>query len=139
MCNVVAGLLFLVLALGALGAEPIKVADPWVRAVPPVSSVTAVYMVIENTGDTNDKLIGVRTAASKYSDIHTTTIDQHNVASMLKVEYLPLPSGKIVELIPGGAHIMLRELYRPVKIGEKIEIDLIFEKSGTIRVQAEVR
>jgi len=94
MCNAVAGLLFIVLALGALGAEPIKVVNPWVRAVPPVSSVTAVYMVIENTGDIDDKLIGVRTTTSKYSDIHTTTIDQHNVASMVKVNYLPLPSGK---------------------------------------------
>ena len=139
MSNVVAGILFIISALGALGAESIKVSDPWVRAVPPVSSVTAVYMVIENTGDADDKLTGVKTAASKYSDIHTTSIDQYNVASMLKVEYLPLPSGEIVELKPGGSHIMLSELYSPVKAGEKVEIDLVFEKSGTIRVEAEVR
>jgi len=139
MCKVIAGILFIISALGASGVESIKVSDPWVRAVPPVSSVTAVYMVIENTGDEDDKLTGVKTAASKYSDIHTTTIDEHNVASMLKVEYLPLPSGEIMELKPGGSHIMLRDLYDSVKAGEKVEIDLVFEKSGTIRIEAEVR
>lgn len=139
MSNVITGILFIVSALGALGAESIKVSDPWVRAVPPVSSVTAVYMIIQNTGDADDKLTGVRTDASKYSDIHTTSIDEYNVASMLKVDSLPLPSGEILELKPGGSHIMLRELYSPVKLGDKVEIDLLFEKSGTIRIEAEVR
>lgn len=139
MRNVIVGILFVVSALEALGAESIKVSDPWVRAVPHVSSVTAVYMVIENTGDKDDKLTGVNTAASKYSEIHTTSIDKHNVASMLKVDSLPVPSGGILELKPGGSHIMLRELHSPVKAGEKIEIDLLFEKSGTIRIEAEVR
>ena len=139
MTYVITGILFIVSALGALGAESIKVYTPWVRAVPSVSSVTAVYMVIENTGDVDDKLTDVKTTASKYSDIHTTRIDQYNVASMLKVEYLPLPSGEIVELKPGGYHIMLRELYSPVKVGEKVIIDLVFDKSGTISIEAEVR
>lgn len=139
MSNVIAGILFIVSALGAFGAESIKVSDAWVRAVPPVSSVTAVYMVIENTGDADDKLISVGTSASKYSDIHTTTIDEDNVASMLKVDSLPIPSGEILELKPGGSHIMLRGLNRPVKAGDKIEIDLLFENSGPIRVEAEVR
>ena len=139
MCNVIAGILFIVSALGALGAESIKVSDPWVRAVPHVSSVTAVYMVIENTGDADDKLTGARTDASKYSDIHTTIIDKDNVATMVKVDSLLLQSGEVLKLNPGGSHIMLRGLNRPLKAGEKIEIYLLFEKSGAIRVEAEVR
>lgn len=139
MSNLIAGILFIVSALGTFGAESIKVSAPWVRAVPPVSSVTAVYMVIENTGDADDKLTGVRTSASKFSEIHTTSIDEDNVASMIKVEFLTLPSGKIVELKPGGSHIMLRELTSPLKSGEVVEIDLLFEKSGTIRIEAEVK
>ena len=58
---------------------------------------------------------------------------------MIKVDSLSLLSGDTLELQPGGAHIMLRELHRPLKAGEKVEIDLLFEKSGTVRVEAEVR
>jgi copper(I)-binding protein len=140
MCsNIVAGILFVVSALGAFGAESIIISDPWVRAVPSVSSVTAVYMVIENRGDEDDKLIGVDTSASEYSEIHSTIIDENNVASMLKVHSQPIPSGESLELKPGGSHIMLRELNNPLKVGEQVEIDLLFEKSGTITIQAEVR
>lgn len=130
---------FIIFPLSALGGELIKISDPWVREVPPVSTVTALYMVIENTGDKDDKLIGVKSEASKSAEIHTTSIDDNYVATMEKVDALFIPAGKRLELKPGGSHIMLRELKKPLKTGDKVEIDLIFEKSGVVRVVADVR
>jgi copper(I)-binding protein len=114
---VTAALLLILSASTVLGADSIVINDPWVREVPPVSSVSAVYMVIDNTGDEDDKLTG----------------------TMIKVDYLTLPSGEQTELKPGGSHIMLRELKSPLKAGDKVLVELIFEKSGTKIIEAEVR
>lgn len=134
-----AALLLILSASTVLGTDSIVIHDPWVREVPPVSSVTAVYMMIENTGDEDDKLTGVSSNASRYSEIHTTRVDENNIATMEMVDYLTIPSGDTTELIPGGSHIMLRELKSPLKAGDKVLVELSFEKSGTKTIQAEVR
>jgi copper(I)-binding protein len=136
---VTAALLLILSASTVLGADSIVINDPWVREVPPVSSVSAVYMVIDNTGDEDDKLTGVRSKASRHAELHTTKIDDNNIATMIKVDYLTLPSGEQTELKPGGSHIMLRELKSPLKAGDKVLVELIFEKSGTKIIEAEVR
>ena len=136
---VTAAFLLIIFATTLHGADSIVIKNPWVREVPPVSSVTAVYMLIENKGDEDDKLTGVSSSASRYSDIHTTRIDENNIATMEIVDYLVIHSGETVELKPGGSHIMLRDLKRPLKAGDKVLVELTFEKSGKRIIEAEVK
>ncbi|HLE24986.1 MAG TPA: copper chaperone PCu(A)C, partial [Thermodesulfobacteriota bacterium] len=49
------------------------------------------------------------------------------------------PSGKSVELKPSGSHIMLIGLNKSLKAGDKIELDLKFEKFGIIKARAQVK
>ena len=58
---------------------------------------------------------------------------------MRKIDKLDIPAGGKVELKPGGYHIMLIELTRELKAGDKVEITLTFEKAGDVKVTAEVR
>jgi periplasmic copper chaperone A len=139
MRKLLAIVLFIILYFPALGGGLIKITDSWVREVPPVSSVTAVYMVIENAGDTDDKLVDVKSEASKSAEVHSTKVDENYVATMEKIDALPIASGERLELKPGGSHIMLRGLKKPLKVGDKVDLDLIFEKSGVIRVEADVK
>jgi copper(I)-binding protein len=44
-----------------------------------------------------------------------------------------------VELKPGGFHMMLMGLTRPLKTGDKVQLTLNFEKAGKIPVTAEVK
>ena len=120
----------------SLGASRIEVKKPWVMEVPPVSTVTAVYMVIENSGDEDDRLIGVSTGAADSAEIHTTSVDERSVVSMKKSESLDIPSGGAVELKPGGSHIMLIGLGKPLERGGQVELDLKFEKFGAVKVRA---
>ena len=59
------------------------------------------------------------------------------------VDSLALPAGKIVELKPGGYHIMLMQLKRPLKEGESVAISLVVENADrtrkTVAVKAVVR
>lgn len=116
-------------------AQPkIEVKDPWVREVPPTSKMSAAYMVIENKGRESDKLIDAVSNASKMTEIHETVEGR-----MRRVKAIEVPAGGRVELKPGGYHMMLIDLNKPLKEGDKVEITLKFEKSGEIKVQAPVK
>ncbi|MFN7065994.1 MAG: copper chaperone PCu(A)C [Aquificaceae bacterium] len=124
-----------ILLTGLVFAQPkIEVKDAWVREVPPTSKMSAAYMIIENKGKEVDKLVDASNNASQITEIHETV-----EGKMRRVKALEIPAGSKVELKPGGYHIMLINLNKPLKEGEKVEITLKFEKSGEIKVDAPVK
>ncbi|MEE9252822.1 MAG: copper chaperone PCu(A)C [Thermodesulfobacteriota bacterium] len=122
----------------SLGAPSIEIKGAWVREVPPVSSVAAGYMVIANTGDEDDRLVGVSSSVSKFAELHTSEVDDKGVAKMKKLDALSVPAGASVELKPYGTHIMLIELTKPVREGDEVLFELVFEKTGTVTARAKV-
>ena len=49
-----------------------------------------------------------------------------------------VPARGALKLEPGGKHLMLIELYRPLGSGESVELTLCFEKAGTRSVSVPV-
>jgi len=135
-------LLAMILTLGYLSVSyaeaQIEVTDSWGRETPPGTSITALYMNIENTGAEDDTLRSVSSNISKSAEIHNTSVDENGVAKMEMLESVPVPARKSVRFEPGGMHIMLIELEKPLKSGDKVDIELVFEKAGRLNVQAEV-
>ncbi|MCS7262365.1 MAG: copper chaperone PCu(A)C [Aquificaceae bacterium] len=124
-----------VLFAGVAVAQPrIEVRDAWVREVPPASKMSAAYMVIENKGNQPDKLIDAKNNASEVTELHETV-----EGKMRKVKAIEVPANGRTELKPGGLHIMLINLKRPLKEGETVELVLKFEKAGEVKVNAPVR
>ena len=117
----------------------IVVEGAWVGEVPPSSSVAAAYMTIKNEGNADDKLLSVTSSISGSSMIHQTVVDEESVAKMEMVDVLVIPAGKSVVLKPGGTHVMLMDLKKPVTGKEKIELELKFENAGDIKVEAPVK
>ena len=56
---------------------------------------------------------------------------------------LALPAGKAVALKPGGYHLMLLDLKRPLKTGDTVPVTLVFEgadkKRETVEIKAPVK
>jgi copper(I)-binding protein len=48
------------------------------------------------------------------------------------------PPGRIVELKPGGLHLMFVDLARPLQKGERVKGTLVFEKAGKLEVEYQV-
>ena len=74
-------------------------------------------------------------------EIHEMAMDG-NVMRMRAVPALELPAGKAVELKPGGYHVMLMDLKKPLAAGETVPISLVIETAGkreTVEVKAPVR
>jgi copper(I)-binding protein len=112
----------------------------WVRGTVVGQTTAGAYM--ELTSDRRASLLGAESPAAGSAEIHEMRIEG-NVMRMRAVPRLELPPGKTVELRPGGHHMMLVDLKRPLKKGDLVPIRLKVELSDktvkTIQVLAEVR
>lgn len=129
-----------VCAVPAAAAQPAGVKDAWVRAPAPGQKVAAAYMEI--TGRTRIWLVAAASPLAARAELHGTTMEG-GVMKMRAIDKLELPGGKAVRLAPGGMHIMLIDLKRALKPGDKVPITLTVLREDASRtlftVQAEVR
>lgn len=51
---------------------------------------------------------------------------------------LTIAAGKSVSLSPGGYHLMMMDLKKPLRAGDKVPVTLNFEKAGPVSVTLEV-
>jgi copper(I)-binding protein len=99
---------------------------------------SAIYMVIYNQSNQNDRLIAAKTDVAESVEIHQTRME-NDIMMMQKVDGVDIPANSKVELKPGGYHIMLINLKKDLRAGEKLAFTLVFEKQGEINLEAEVR
>ncbi|CAM5767784.1 hypothetical protein LMIY3S_02279 [Labrys miyagiensis] len=119
-------------------AGTLVIHHPWARATPQGAPVGGGYVVIENTGDQPDKLIGGSFAASSGFAIHQMSM-KDGVMSMAPVEGgLDIPAHGKVELSPSAIHLMFTGLKQQLKKDDRIDGTLVFEKAGTVVVQYKV-
>jgi periplasmic copper chaperone A len=109
----------------------IEIKDPWARATPGGAQTGAVYVTV--TSPTGDRLTAVSTPAAKEAQLHSMSMN-NGVMQMRQVDGVDLPAGKPVTLGPGGYHIMLMGLAKPLVEGQSFPMTLTFAKAGTKEV-----
>ena len=112
-------------------ADSIRVTHPWARATVTGQKVGGVYMQI--TSARAARLVGVTSPWAEAAEVHSMTMDG-DAMRMRAVGALDLPPGIRVELAPGGYHIMLFDLKKPLLAGQKVPLTLLIKESGK-RVQ----
>jgi copper(I)-binding protein len=115
----------------------IIVSDPWSRPSPPSSSVGSVYLTLRNVGRNPDRLIGVRTPRAASAGIHET-VRRNGMVEMNTLSEVALPPGSSVEVKPGGLHIMLIGLTRPLTAGAEFPLTLVFAGAGPLVVTVRI-
>lgn len=108
----------------------VAISDPWVRATVPMQKATGAFMLLSSKQ--HKHLVEARSAIAGAVEIHEMTM-QDNVMRMRAVQSLDLPAGKLVELKPGGYHMMLIGLKQQVKEGDLVPITLTFEDTNRKR------
>jgi copper(I)-binding protein len=129
--------LLLISSAGAheLKAGSITVEHPWAR--PAAAGNSAAYFVLENAGAA-DRLIGVSSEVAGSVGMHSTTIDAQGIGRMVPVQAVDVPSGAEAKFGPGGLHVMLVGLTKPLAEGQTFPLTLTFEKAGAITVEVAV-
>ncbi len=120
-------------------AAALTVSNAWVRVPGGVDQPAAGYLTITNTGTSADALVSASSPGAASVGIHQTTMDSGGMMGMQPVASVGCPIGATVSLAPGGYHLMIIGLKGLLKVGDRLELDLVFAHTGRIVVQAEVR
>jgi len=131
-------ILFFALAQFSYAEDQIVINDAWVREVPPGTFVSAVYMTIENKGE-HDKLVSLSSEIAESAELHTSKVDENDVATMEMIKILDIPSNNTVKLEPGGMHVMLLGLKESLVGKEVVNLKLVFDKAGVVVVEVPVK
>ena len=127
----------LLLAVNHALAE-VRVDKAWVRASTATNS--AAYMHITSTQAVN--LISASSPVAKAVEIHQMSMSQ-GVMKMRQIDTLTVSPKQPSELAPGGLHLMLLSLKKPLNIGDKVSLLLGFEDAQQrrfiVKVQAPVK
>ncbi|MEW2919348.1 copper chaperone PCu(A)C [Ruegeria sp. ANG10] len=127
------------LATSAFAQDTIAVDDAYARSAGKTAKAGAAFMMIKNTGETDDRLVGVESDASARVELHTHNIDENGVAQMIHVEEgFVIPAGETHMLKRGGDHVMFMGLTAPFEQGGTVPVTLIFEKAGEIEIEVPV-
>jgi copper(I)-binding protein len=114
----------LLLAWASAGHAQVQVKDAWARPAVQGQSATGAFMSL--TSADGARLVGASSPVAGVVEIHEMAMEG-NVMKMRAVPGLDLPPGRSVDLKPGGYHVMLMDLKRPLKVGERVPVELRLE------------
>lgn len=125
-----------VLADGA--ADEVLVGSPYARAVPPVIENSAVFMTLKNTGTSDHAVVSASSEAAQVVELHTH-VNDGGVMRMRKIDQISVKAGESTVLEPGGLHVMLLGLKRPLSVGATVQVALAFSDGSTKTVVAPIK
>ena len=135
----------LAVTVGPLAAHdfrlgPLRIDHPYATPTPTGAVNGAAYLrSIRNTGDAPDRLIGASTPVARTVEIHRSVVDATQVMRMRAIDCIDLPPKVELQLRHGGeVHLMLIDLKRPLKKGEKLPLTLKLEKGGELKIELSV-
>jgi len=115
----------------------IEIAAPWSR--PALAGMNgAGFMTATNRGAKADALVAVQSPIARKIELHRSDMTG-GVMRMQRQERLALPAGGAVKLAPGGHHVMLIGLTRPLKAGDRFPATLVFASGAKLKVEFTVQ
>jgi copper(I)-binding protein len=127
--------LFFLFAFFSLPAwAQIEIENPWSRATAPGAKIAAGYLTIRNKSATADRLVGGTSPMAAKVETHVTMKDG-DIMRMREVKGYEVPAKGSFELSPGGAHLMLVDIKKPFKEGDRIPVTLRFAKAGEVKTE----
>ena len=131
------GLLWLLAAWPA-SAGDLTVTGAWARTTAPGVGMGAIYLTIDNGSAKSDRLLKLRTPVAATAEVHRTEV-LDGIVRMREVAVLHVAAGERIEFKPGGHHVMLMGLKKPLVEGQVFDLELVFEVSGPRKVRVVVR
>lgn len=121
-------------------AGDIEVTAAAIKAMTPGQPVGGGFLTIVNHGSQDDRLVSVKiTADVRTVELHEMAMS-NDVMTMRKLGGgLPLPAGQVVEMKPGGLHMMIMGVKAPFKAGAIVHAVLQFEKAGMLEIDIPVK
>lgn len=115
----------------------LTIGHPWSRATVGTARPGVAYLSVTNAGKDSDRLLSAQSPVCARVELHETQ-RKDGMMSMAPIAAVEIPAGGKVALAPGGIHLMLVGLKRPLVEGERVPMTLVFEKAGKLAVELKV-
>ncbi len=98
----------------------------------------AVYVTPRNVASDPDALLGASSAAAEHIELHETLCEGEGMR-MRPMASLEVPAGGVLEMKPGGIHIMLINLKRALRPGDRVPVTLTIAHAAPVSLEVPVR
>lgn len=119
--------------------QAIAISNAFARETAPAQVNGGGFLTITNKAMQADRLISATSPVAPTVQLHTMSMDGGVMRMRELPDGIPMPAQSVVELKPGGLHIMFIGLKAPLKPGQTIALTLRFEKAGKVKVAMPVR
>lgn len=96
------------------------------------------YLQIYNGSGQPDSLIAVETEFAQKAEVHES-YEENGMMGMRAAGVQPIKPDSVLELQPGGIHIMLMNLNQSIAEEDSILVQLLFSQSDSINITIPVR
>lgn len=125
----------LTLASATAAHADVTVKEPWVRGTVASQKATGAFMQLSTTEPV--RLVEVKSGAAKIVEVHEMRMEGDRMM-MKAVPGIDLVPSQTFELKPGGFHVMLIDVVKPLNAGDKVPLTLVLEGKDKKRTQVEV-
>jgi len=119
-------------------AATLHVHQAWSRPTVAAVPVGVVYMDLDNQGSTTERLLSASSEVAGRVELHESIMDGE-MMRMRPIQAVDIAPTSTTQLKPGGLHLMLMGLKAPLVQGQTFPLSLVFEQTGTVTVQVQVR
>lgn len=98
---------------------------------------TAAYLTIANRGRRPDRLLSASCTCARRTELHRT-VDGGAMTRMAPALFVEVSAGGTATLAPGGYHLMLTGLERPLRDGQRVPLTLRFQRAGMVTAEFHV-
>jgi copper(I)-binding protein len=134
-------LLFAALLIPALAdatqAQHIKASGAWIRLLP-ANLPAGGFVMLQNDSDQPATLNSAGSSAYASVMLHKSSTDG-GMGRMEMVDSLAIPAHGKAALSPGGYHLMMMDAPKPLAVGDKVMVNLVFGDGSKSQVEFTVR
>jgi periplasmic copper chaperone A len=130
---------FVSAALIMAAAQPKRVAasSGWVKLPAPGETQAMAFVAIENPTMYGIYVVSATADAARRVELRDG--GQSGDARLKPVEFISVPAYESIDMKPDSVHLMLLDLRRPLKEGDKVALTLATDNAGTLEIAAIVR
>ena len=116
----------------------ITMTDGWVKLA--TTGMSGAFGILKNRSKSPVTIVGVSSARAVAVQTHEMVIKNGAMVMQMKLDGFTIPAGKTLELKPGGNHLMLMGITKPIKAGEYLYLTLTTSTGAqaTVRVIGKV-
>lgn len=122
----------LLLATSTPAFADITISDAYARVASPMAMAGAVFLKIENSGTSDDHLIGATSTAAKRVELHTHQEVDGVMQMRHEMDGFQIPAEGSHMLKRGGDHVMFMGLTDRWAHGDSVPLTLTFKNAGEI-------